>query len=195
MENCRTPPALKWLIDKRARLSGELIKLREQNPFTLKDLDKEVERARFAYEAALAARAAGERNIALEKEKIEANIRAVDATMALHDVKIDPNIVPPIRSQDHRLFRNHGEITRSIYATLRKAQGIPLSALDIAIYMQKSLGLDLTEEELKQLRKKIRMMMKSLCWQGKLVRIHQAKTRQEGRWILAGELNHHVNQG
>lgn len=184
MTAIRTPPSLKWLIDKRARLLGELTKLNKRQAQRLADLDRTVALAKSEYETAIALQARGKKQLAREKQTIAAHLRAIDIAMSMHEIQIDPNKIPEILSQEAVRYQRYGEMTRGIYSTLKSANGAPLSALEIAMALEASFGLQLSKSEFQDFRHRIRQRLKYLCWSGKLRRIHQAKTQLEGRWTL-----------
>lgn len=52
MSRVRTPPSLKWLLDKRARLLGEIIKLDSSYPERIKEAKAQVAQAEIALDLA-----------------------------------------------------------------------------------------------------------------------------------------------
>jgi len=95
----RTPSALKWLITKRSRFSGALLKLDD-------------ERARLCDKiASLDCRAA-----ALHKQ-----LAALDETIGLHEIPVDPEDIRPVRPHARARLLPHGQMSRIIFAELRLA--------------------------------------------------------------------------
>jgi len=80
----RIPPSLKWLIDKRARLAGEIRKTKLA-----------VERAHL---------------IVNELKALEETLSALDKTFELHDIRIDVNLIKPVNSKYVRLSLPHGSL-------------------------------------------------------------------------------------
>ena len=95
----RTPPALKWLITKRSRLSGALLKLDD-------------ERAKLRDKIASLDGRAG----ALRKQ-----LAALDETIGLHEIPMDPEDIRPVRPHARAWLLPHGQLSRIIFAELRAA--------------------------------------------------------------------------
>lgn len=97
----RTPSSLKWLIVKRARIAGTLLKF-------------EVERAglidRLGY---------------LEKRvaTLTQQLAALDQTFELHDISLEPTTIRPVQPQMRKRLLPWGHLGRVILGELRKADG------------------------------------------------------------------------
>ena len=186
MRNVRTPPSLKWLLDKRARLSGEIQKLedgREQRITQLK------ETFRTAHLRAMRARrkiAWLETVVPEQIETLKATLHAIDHSISLHEIQIDPESIRPIKKFSTRLLPS-GVMTRSVYAILQDAAPHPMSTTAIAAAIAHRCGLNLNDDNaVRQLRQRVRYRLKDMCNQGKLVRHHKEIGRVEGLWTLAG---------
>lgn len=70
----RIPPSLNWLINKRARLAG--------------DITKAEKRANELYRLKLK-----------EIEVLRRDLSIIDATIRLHEIQIDPKCIRPIKGQ------------------------------------------------------------------------------------------------
>src|SRR3989338_6410423 len=100
MSRIRTPPSLKWLIDKRARLLGEITKIELGHQ---EWLDRTENRLKGAEEALASAR----RHLRYEQEiagkhvqAFKADVQSIDAALGMHEIQINPEIITPIRTQD-----------------------------------------------------------------------------------------------
>ncbi len=89
----RIPPSLNWLIDKRARVSGEIEKTK-----------------RSLKQAQL---------LIAELEELEAKLKAIDTTLNLHDIQVDISLIKPITSSYYRLKIPYGELTKSILTCIK----------------------------------------------------------------------------
>ncbi len=89
----RIPPSLNWLIDKRARISGEIEKTR-----------RSLKRAQVLIK---------------ELEDLEVKLNAIDTTLDMHNIKINVSLIKPIVSKSYRLNIPHGELTKSILTCIR----------------------------------------------------------------------------
>ncbi|MCD4504781.1 hypothetical protein LQR30_11760 [Chromobacterium piscinae] len=184
MSTIRTPPSLKWLITKRARLLGDLLKLREALPLRLAELRTDVVEA----ERALAQAEHRLEHVPMLLENsiqcLEVQLHALDVTLGLHEIPINPDLIPPIRTQESGRIIGHGELTRGIFTGLRLAKGEALTTTALALYVASRHGLELEGAEFLGFREKIRYRLKTLCREGKVCRLHLAKTQLEGRWAL-----------
>lgn len=97
----RTPSALKWLITKRSRLSGALLKLDD-------------ERAKLHDRIASLDCRAG----ALLKQ-----LAALDQTIGLHEIPMDPQNIRPVRPHARARLLPYGQLSRIIFTELRLAGG------------------------------------------------------------------------
>lgn len=70
-------------------------------------------------------------------QKLKAKLDALDQTFELHDIKLDPNGIPPVRRRkpEGRIPLGHGQFTRLILSCLREAKGEPRSTVEIAAYV------------------------------------------------------------
>jgi len=99
----RTPPSLKWLITKRSRLSGALLKLDDERT-KLRDKIRSLDRRASALQEQLA---------------------ALDQTFGLHEISMEPTIIRPVRPHTHtgRSLLPHGQLSRVMCHELRLAGG------------------------------------------------------------------------
>lgn len=98
----RTPPSLYRLVDKRRRTHGELI-----------DLEKSTESAQ-------------NRILVLR-----AQLEAIDTTIKLHEISIDPKSITPTRTYRPRKGFKYGEMTKLIYQILGTTNSVDLSTNQI----------------------------------------------------------------
>jgi hypothetical protein len=155
----RISSSLKWLIDKRARLAGE------------------IERT-----AKVAKRAAA---LVEELRDLERTLAAIDESLKLHEVQIEVDYIKPVRSIYRRMGLPHGELTRSILCCLKAANGQMVSTTQITAYVtRRSKEIDLGGGDLSDLRNCVRMRLKNLSYQG-LVKSHRPRGGpHEGYWTL-----------
>lgn len=158
----RIPPSLNWLIDKRARVAGEISKA--------KRLLKKAQ-------ASL-----------LELEELESKLKAIDSTMELHNIRIDIGLIKPIESKDLKLNIPHGELTRSILTCIKlyESEG-PVSKETITNFVfARHSDFDCGKKILiSQLRVSIQNRLAGLYHQGYLVRHHSTKSNNPGLWTLS----------
>lgn len=187
MSSVRTPPSLKWLIDKRARLLGEISKLEESHPKTLEVAKKRVVEAEMLLEQAKHELANIESTMPRVIEILRSDLKSVDNTLGLHNIQINPDIISPIRTQDAERHSAHGGMTRAIFERLKLAGGRSVSTLELTDYVALTIGLELTDDTFQVFRKKISWRLKDLCAEGKIHRLHQVKGAIVGRWTLPSD--------
>lgn len=187
MSLIRTPPSLKWLIDKRARLLGEINKLEKSHDKMLEDAKKQIITAENSLEHAKRKLAFAESAVPMMIESMRNDLQAVDNTLGLHEIQINPDIIPPIRTQDSERHSDHGAMTRAIFERLKLAGGQSVSTFEFTDYVAIAIGLDLTENNYQEFRKKLSWRLKNLCTEGKIRRLHQAKGAIVGRWALSDD--------
>lgn len=158
----RTPAALAWLIRQRATLQGEILKI-----------EKELTRFTDAKQA--------------EIQELKAKLAALDQTFGLHDIKVDPEEIPPVCRHDPegRIPLNHGQLTRLILSCLREAKGEPRSTVEIADYLLARIDLIVPAEMMPEFRLKIKRRLGNLMRAQKVRRLHDPKSNEAGVWMLA----------
>lgn len=180
----RTPPSLNWLIGKRARLLGEIEKLKKSRPDRIASAEKELADAQIRLEQAKA-RLAYEQDVGNKIiEALRKDLNAIDCVLGLHEIKINPEIIQPIRSQNAKRLLPYGKLTRSIFDSLKQAGGGPLSTDEIVKFIIYSNGLYITAERVPEFREGVRQRLKTLCKKGTVERLHPVKCRVEGSWTL-----------
>lgn len=164
----RLPSSLKWLVDKRGRIDGEIKKIESSLAKCQKLMDS--------------------------LEELKVRLASIDRTLELHEVKIDPQYIPTIHSHEVRVSLPRGELTRSILLCLKLNNGNPVGTNDIAKFLAaRHAELDSIPTDFKQLRTSVRYRLKNLCNDGVVVRHHLFKfqqkvpyaNREEGLWTLA----------
>ena len=188
MSSIRTPPSLSWLINKRARLQGEIIKLEESHSKNVDEAKKRVVEAEMSLELAkqdlVCIETVGPRMI----EALRIDLQSVDNTLGLHEIQINPDIIPPICTPDADGLFAHGELTSTIFECFKLAGGRSVSTLEITDFVAIKIGVELTSDNYQIFRKKISWRLKNLCADGKIRRLHQVKGAVVGRWALPDDL-------
>lgn len=141
----RTPSSLKWLILKRSSIAGELQQL-------------EAEYVRV-----------GQRQEYLSNRISEArfNLSAIDSTLALHEIQIEPSEIASTRPQGARLLP-YGKLGQLL---LRSLRGQPewRSTSEI-VYEVVRLAEHLEEQDCDRIRPLIRRRLHKLVKSGKVER-------------------------
>lgn len=184
MSEIRTPPSLKWLINRRARLAGELKKLQDTQAKELEAAENNYWEAKKEFEQA-------EKNLSLLKLRYErtykalkTDLEAIDNTLSQHEIQISPELITPIIPQKAERIVPYGKITSAIFNCLKCANGDSVSTTDIAISILESFDRKLAHKEFMKLRKSVAKRLKNLCSDGKVVKTNKSQNSVEGRWRL-----------
>ena len=147
----RIPPSLNWLVKKRARIHGELLKIKQQKVAYLKSYDRNI-------------------------KKLELDLAALDRTLFLHEIKINPNIIPPIELRPINQTLKYGKLTSLIFESYSCFNESELTIREIMVFVADKANLDINNLVQKQtLYQSVRYRIKNLCCQGKLTRIGTGK--------------------
>jgi hypothetical protein len=159
----RIPPSLKWLIDKRARISGEIEKTR-----------RSLERAQSLID---------------ELEDLETKLKAIDTTLEMHDIPVDTSLIQPIKSKYYRLKIPHGELTKSILTCIKLyGENAPVSKATIMNFViTRHFDFDADTVALTQVALSVKRRLGNLYHEGYIVRHHSPITSDDGLWTLSPE--------
>lgn len=117
MRTPTTPSSLKWLMNRRARLSGEITKTEKAHQETVAAFKKVEDDYLRAIHA------------------LNVDLNATDHLIRQHEVGIDPNLIKPIRSQESSLAIRYGSITRAIYQCFKVGKGKPCNATQVELFI------------------------------------------------------------
>lgn len=146
-----------WLIGQRARLKGQLDRL------------KRVQQA------------LPDQITALEKE-----LAALDAVIPLHEVKVDPTVIKGCAPHRPAIAAS-GELTRFLLRVLREAGGKPLYTTEIAMRFAREQNIRLDQLPLADLMDRVKKRLGVLAKKGLIKRHHELKTREPGMWSLVND--------
>lgn len=180
----KTPSSLKWLLDRRARIAGEIAKSQDAEGERLEALQAEL--ARIDTQRAKLV-LAGDRMASAHTSLCEAlcrDLAAIDQVLQLHEVSIDLSLLPPVRGHNRIAATDHGQMTRLIFACLRSSCGKACTTTQVALYVASKLGSTGRTENFDDLRYRVRYRLKKLVSEQRLERLHEVKGRIEGSWRL-----------
>lgn len=163
---------------------GELNKLEKSLPDRQTKARQDVERAEITLAAAKEQLAYEETMAPKIVRALQADLRAIDTAIGMHEIQINPEIIRPIHTQDAERSLPYGEITRSIYDCLKCAGGVPVTTTEIAVFIASNNNLELSDVEFQAFRTSVRYRLKTIASQGKIKRLHQMKGAPEGKWML-----------
>lgn len=156
----RLPSSLKWLIDRRGRVAGEIVKI-ERSLSRCQELVDDL-------------------------EKLKATLRSVDETLGLHEIQVNPVNIPNIRSKVLYVNLPYGEISRSILLCLKANIGAQVSSDEITDFVA-IRAMDFSSAApipRRQLAISVRNRLQALHRNGLIVRHHNTTTHTHGRWSL-----------
>lgn len=179
-----TPSSLKWLINRRARLDGELEKLQAAEDRRSTAANAEIEGARSVLNKFLDSDAYARRIFERISGVLKQDIDATDQLLRQHEVAVDPLLIKRVRSQANLALTDYGLTTRLIYSYLRKAAGRPCNATEVAAFIAEQLEMNCDQSVFSDFRYRIRKRMQHLAWEGKISRVENQVGSIEGRWCL-----------
>ena len=157
----RIPPSLNWLIDKRARLAGEIAR-------TKRSLENS-------------------NSLIKELESLEDTLLAIDKTLKLHDIQINVNFIKPIASKYVRIKLDHGQLSRSIIDCLRiYGEEGPVSKIQILEFIiARHYNFEEKNISYSKLTVSVKNGLQRLFYLGCITRHHNPSDNAVGLWSLS----------
>jgi hypothetical protein len=163
----RIPPSLAWLVNKRARVNGELQRVGKVYSALLEEL----EQTRILLKA--------------KADALTRDLAAIDHTLGLHEIRIDPNRIVPIQTQSNSDILKRGAITKAIFEYLYNLEAAHASTREIAIFVAHENSIDPDCSVFVELRRRVRHRLKTLSIKGSVKRWHRRVGNDEGKWSLS----------
>ena len=157
----RTPSSMVWLIGHRAKIKGQLDRLKRMQG-TLPD------KIRAA----------------------EAELAAIDAVIPLHEVKVDPGVIKGVKPKGPAAAA-HGVLTRFLLKQLRVAAGKPLYTTELALNFARERAIDPAILGHAEIMDRVGKRLRVLTAKGLVCRHHAKETRGMGQWSLVDEDHGH----
>jgi hypothetical protein len=149
------PSSLKWLVSRRARIKG-LIEASER------------ELARFS-------------KIQHRLPELKLDLEALDRTIRLHEIPIDPSAIPTVRVYADEKIRikkwlSHGDLSRFLIRTLTTCESGRMTIRQLSQELllrvaQKFPDTEMDQYDEQRVRELIRYRLKSLCNAGAVERV------------------------
>jgi len=160
----RIPPSLAWLIDKRARIDGELKKARQATDTAMR--------------------------LIKDLKVLERDLAAVDRVLTLHTLNVDKTLIEPRLSHSKRLELPRGWLTRSLLEIIAAKMPDPVPSKAILEEVATRFPQLWTDPDSKhQLYESVRYRLKNLARDGVLQRHVPPRGSRERRWSLVPESN------
>lgn len=178
----KIPSALKWLLDRRARLLGELQKVNKR--FDVREALLQNEQGTLEKRLELVKnRLARVQNLRVHvPAQLQSKLKAIDEAILQHNAMVDVDLVTPRTSQDSAWYLPHGAMSRYILRALREAKGQVLTTDEIAIFVATEGGLQLIPDQYSPFKIAVRRRMRGMLIAGLLQRVSIGKNSIESRW-------------
>ena len=110
-----TTPSLKWLINRRARLDGELQKIQLAESLRTATAERQLVEIRASLKDADENEATRACIFERTYEALQRDLATTDLHLRQHEISIDPTIISKVRSQDNLVLTDYGLVSRLIY--------------------------------------------------------------------------------
>lgn len=178
----KTPSVLKWMINRRARLLGEISKAEKRYGAREIELQKEIDflqaRAQRLQDRLVRIKTIRVKHVAV----LQQDLASIDAAMGQHHILIDVDLVRPTRGQDNAWLLPHGVMSRLILRSLREADGGVLDTNQVALFVAEEGKLDIHPDVFRSFKIAIRRRMRALHAAGLLRRIAIGNRTMDSRW-------------
>lgn len=186
MSNIKTPPSLKWLLDKRARLTGDLERFEKSFRQRIAQSHQKVLQAEENLRLAQENVVYEEKMMTRHMSTLKKDIGAIDTALGMHKIQINPQSIPSVHSHYSTRATAYGEMTRLIFECFKMADNQPQSTTAVAVFVALHCAPNLTDDEFYAFKNKVRGRLKALCSGGKIIRLHKVDGT-EGIWDLPKE--------
>lgn len=155
----RIPSSLKWLIDKRARLDGE------------------IKKAQASIEAA--------QRLIVEISIIQKDLAAIDRALGMHEIEVDPECIKSVVSRTNELIVPYGQLTHTLLLCLRLSNGESQSTDAITLFVAEQFSnLHIITSSQSQLRNSVYYRLKNLAADKVIIRHPPIRGIKGQRWAL-----------
>ena len=178
----KIPSALKWMMNRRARLLGEIKKVEKRfearESALQKELNRVESRAQTLRSRLLRVQSLRPQHLAV----LQQNLTAIDNAMGQHEVMIDTDLIRPLKGQENAWLLPHGAMSRFILRALREADGEILCTNEVALFVAEEGKLNIDPEDFRSFKIAIRRRMRALHVAGLLKRVEAGRKRSDSRW-------------
>ncbi|CAM8647516.1 hypothetical protein MCEMSHM24_03705 [Comamonadaceae bacterium] len=180
-----TPSSLKWLIDRRTRIAGEIEKIRKQEAERLLQVTEIIQKAQGVVKKLEDENATASRLHDKHVQAITQALAATDLLLREHEIPIDPKELPSVHAHTTPRIAGRSKLTQYIFEALARTEKPSLTTTEVAVYVATKLEvLDHDGDAFPEFKYQVRKRLGHLVWEGRLDRLHLPKTSVEGRWRL-----------
>lgn len=167
----RIPPALAWLIRRRRSVAGRL-ELAKGIASKNQEQLVEIEAAIHAHQQRADQLRQCLRRTEIDVSALERDLAALDQTLLMHEIHIDPKQLGAIRPRRRLCRSGHGAVTRSIHAALGEVAPRALSTDQVAAFVIAHCDFEFAPEGYSAIRFNIRKRLQRIVQEGNVVRLH-----------------------
>ena len=113
----------------------------------------------------------------------EAELKALDAVIPLHEVKVDPTVIAGKRIHAPRIAPN-GALTAFLLRTLKESAGEPVNSRVLTHNFMLEQSIEMTKANLNRAGQAVKNRLKNLEKEKVAVRHHAPKSNDFGIWSL-----------
>ena len=163
-----TPPALKWLTDKRARTAGKL----HQSRHVLADIQEQSAKLLVALSVKQTL-----------VEKLTADLAALDRTVQVYDSALDGSSITPVNAWKGT-YGHRGALKQFVAQTLKQQSPdwVPVNHLGLLAIKHFSLSFDTKLQQVLWQKRSVRTSLRSLESDGVAERVAGIRTIGQWRW-------------
>jgi len=184
----KIPSALKWMMDRRARLLGEIKKAEKRfsarEAILAKEIEKVERRLQTLRGRLLTVQSLRPQHLA----KLQQDLDGIDNALGQHSVMVDTELIRPLRGQDNAWLLPHGAMSRYILRALREANGEILCTQEIALFVATEGKLDIHPDVFRDFKISIRRRLRALNTEGLLRRVEIGRNCMESRWVATNNV-------
>lgn len=184
----KIPSALKWMMDRRARILGEMKKVERRfdarEAILVKEIEKNQSDLQTQQERLLRVQALRRQHLA----QWQLNLDGIDNALGQHKVMVETDLIRPLRGQDNAWLLPHGAMSRFILRALREAEGEILCTQEIALFVANEGKLEIHPEDFRAFKISVRRRLRALNTDGLLRRVEIGNNCMESRWAAAKDV-------
>lgn len=169
MTRYRVPPSLNWLLDNRRRIAGQIQKI-------------EAKIEAFSHKYARAKMIVDQHDIHLPRviRALKSDLVALDQTISLHEIEVDPEVIPPLREQVRRV--RYGNMTPAIYDCFSLAPRDWVTTNEVTSFVTSKRYPNIRDYEFPEYRDAVRRHLKSMLKRGLVEEMPAKGLGKESLW-------------
>lgn len=184
----KIPSVLKWMMDRRARILGEVKKAEKRFDARESILVKEIEKLDSRLQTLRMRLNRVQTYRPQHLAQLQKDLDAIDNTLGQHAVMVDVDLIRPLRGQDNAWLLPHASMTRFILRALKEADGEILCTQEIASFVAAEGKLTIHPDDFRHFKVSVRRRLRALNTEGLLRRVEIGKNCMESRWVATNKV-------